>query len=170
VRVLVAGGRVAGAIERVAAAGEWRTNIALGGLRRPATPTPEACVLATYAAAAVAGDLVGVDLLPLPNGGHVVLEVNGAVEFTTDYSLAGRDVFEEVAKAVGCDAAEIDIAATRVGADEATQPVAEQPSIGALRCAHCGASHVAARPATHCSECRPDGWVRADWGPFTRRQ
>jgi hypothetical protein len=96
-RVVVAGGRVVGAIERVAAAGEWRTNIALGGSRRAATPTPEACVLATYAAAAVAGDLVGVDLLPLANGDYVVLEVNGAVELTTDYSLAGRDVFEEVA-------------------------------------------------------------------------
>jgi RimK family alpha-L-glutamate ligase len=115
VRVLVARGQVVGAIERVAAAGEWRTNIALGGSRRPAMPTPEACVLATYAAAAVAGDLVGVDLLPLPNGDHVVLEVNGAVEFTTDYSLAARDVFEEVAKAVALDATEIDLRATRFG-------------------------------------------------------
>jgi ribosomal protein S6--L-glutamate ligase len=109
VRVLVASGRVVGAIQRVAAAGEWRTNIALGGSRRPVTPTPEACVLATYAAAAVAGDLVGVDLLPLANGDYVVLEVNGAVEFTSDYSLDGRDVFEEVAKAVASDATEIDL-------------------------------------------------------------
>jgi [lysine-biosynthesis-protein LysW]--L-2-aminoadipate ligase len=114
-RVVVAGGRVVGAIERVAAAGEWRTNIALGGSRRAATPTPEACVLATYAAAAVAGDLVGVDLLPLANGDYVVLEVNGAVEMTTDYSLAGRDVFEEVAKAVACDETAIDVGATGFG-------------------------------------------------------
>ena len=114
-RVLVVGGRVVGAIERVAAAGEWRTNIALGGSRRPVTPTPEACVLATYAATAVAGDLVGVDLLPLPNGDYVVLEVNGAVEFTSDYSLAGRDVFEEVAEAVACDATQIELGDTRVG-------------------------------------------------------
>jgi RimK family alpha-L-glutamate ligase len=114
-RVVVAGGRVVGGIERVAAAGEWRTNIALGGSRRPATPTPEACVLATYAAAAVAGDLVGVDLLPLANGDYVVLEVNGAVEFTADYSLAGRDVFEEVAKVVACEATGIDVGATGFG-------------------------------------------------------
>jgi RimK family alpha-L-glutamate ligase len=113
-RVLVARGRVVGAIERVAAAGEWRTNIALGG-SRPAMPTPEACVLATYATAAVAGDLVGVDLLPLPNGGYVVLEVNCAVEFTSDYSLAGRDVFEEVAGAVARDATELDLGGARVG-------------------------------------------------------
>lgn len=115
VRVLVAGGRVVGAVERVAAAGEWRTNIALGGSRRPARPAPEACVLAVYAASAVAGDLVGVDLLPLPNGDYVVLEVNGAVEFTTDYSLGGRDVFEEVASAVACDEIELDVGETGFG-------------------------------------------------------
>jgi [lysine-biosynthesis-protein LysW]---L-2-aminoadipate ligase len=114
-RVLVAGGQVVGAIERVARAGEWRTNIALGASRRRATPTPEACVLATYAATAVAGDLVGVDLLPLPNGDYVVLEVNGAVEFTTDYSLAGRDAFEEAARAVVSHAPGIDLGASSVG-------------------------------------------------------
>ena len=114
VRILVAGGRVVGAIERVAATGEWRTNIALGGSRRPVRPTPEACVLATYAAAAVGGDLVGVDLLPLPDGHYVVLEVNGAVEFTSDYSLAGRDVFDEVATVIACDATEIGLE-TRLG-------------------------------------------------------
>lgn len=59
--------------------------------------------------------LVGVDLLPLANGDYVVLEVNGAVELTTDYSLAGRDVFEEVAKAVACDETAIDVGATGFG-------------------------------------------------------
>jgi RimK family alpha-L-glutamate ligase len=99
-RVIVAAGQVVGAIERVAGRGEWRTNIALGGSRRRAEPAPEACVLATHAAAAVGGDLVGVDLLPLPDGRYVVLEVNGAVEFTRDYSLDGRDVFDRVASLV----------------------------------------------------------------------
>jgi RimK family alpha-L-glutamate ligase len=99
-RLVVAAGRVVGAIERVAAAGEWRTNIALGGSRRPTIPTPRACALATAAAAALAGDLVGVDLLPLGNGDYVVLEVNGAVDFTHEYSLLGRDVFDEVARIV----------------------------------------------------------------------
>jgi [lysine-biosynthesis-protein LysW]---L-2-aminoadipate ligase len=96
-RVVVAGGEVVGAVQRLAAEGEWRTNVALGGTRLPATPPVEACALAVAAAAAVGGDLVGVDLLPLPEGGWVVLEVNGAVDFTSDYSLRGHDVFDAVA-------------------------------------------------------------------------
>jgi RimK family alpha-L-glutamate ligase len=96
-RLVVGGGRVIGAIKRVAARGEWRTNIALGGAREPVNPSTEACALAVAAAAAVDGDLVGVDLLPRPDGDYVVLEINGAVDFTREYSLGGRDIFEEAA-------------------------------------------------------------------------
>lgn len=91
-RVVVAGGVVVGAIERVAARGEWRTNVALGAARRPVEPPPLACMLATSAAAAAGADLVGVDLLPDGQGGWTVLELNGAVEFTIDYGL-DRDPF-----------------------------------------------------------------------------
>jgi RimK family alpha-L-glutamate ligase len=91
-RVVVAGGAVVGAIERVAPAGEWRTNVALGARRLPTTPPPEARVLAIAAAAAADADLVGVDLLP-DGAGWTVAELNGAVEFTAEYSLE-RDVFE----------------------------------------------------------------------------
>lgn len=98
-RVVVAGGRVVGAIERVAAPGEWRTNVALGGHRRQVVPPPDARAVAAAAAAAVRADLVGVDLLPGPNG-WVVLELNGAVDFTSEYSLEGLDVFEAAARAL----------------------------------------------------------------------
>jgi RimK family alpha-L-glutamate ligase len=91
-RLVVARGRVIGAIRRVAAAGEWRTNVALGARREPVTPPPEACEVALAGAAATGGDLVGVDLLPADVGTWVVLEVNGAVDFTSVYSLDG-DVF-----------------------------------------------------------------------------
>jgi RimK family alpha-L-glutamate ligase len=78
-RLIVAAGRVVGAVRRVAAPGEWRTNVALGAV-------------AVRAAAAVGGSLVGVDLLPADIGTWVVLEVNGAVDFTSAYSFAD-DVF-----------------------------------------------------------------------------
>jgi [lysine-biosynthesis-protein LysW]---L-2-aminoadipate ligase len=92
-RLVVAGGMVVGAVRRIAADGEWRTNVALGATREPVAPPPEASALAIAAAGAIEGDLVGVDLLPTPDGGHVVLELNGAVEFNHQYALDGRDVF-----------------------------------------------------------------------------
>jgi hypothetical protein len=39
---------------------------------------------------------------------HVVLEVNGAVDFTDDYSLVGREVFAEVAMVVAGASAELE--------------------------------------------------------------
>jgi [lysine-biosynthesis-protein LysW]--L-2-aminoadipate ligase len=98
VRLIVAWGRVIGAIERHAKPGEWRTNVALGAERRSAAPDDAAIELAVAAARAVGGDLVGIDLLPLPAGGYAVLEVNGAVDVTNEYSLDGGDVFEDVAE------------------------------------------------------------------------
>jgi [lysine-biosynthesis-protein LysW]---L-2-aminoadipate ligase len=96
-RLIVAFGRVVGAVERHAKPGEWRTNVALGARRQPASPDGDAVELAVEAASAVGGDLVGIDLLPLAAGGYSVLEVNGAVDFTSEYSFDGRDVFADVA-------------------------------------------------------------------------
>jgi [lysine-biosynthesis-protein LysW]---L-2-aminoadipate ligase len=93
-RLIVADGLVVGAISREAAPGEWRTNVALGGTRRPAVPSAEARELAVAAAAAIGAELVGVDLLPTPDG-YVVLELNGCVDFTPEYSFAGGDVYAD---------------------------------------------------------------------------
>jgi RimK family alpha-L-glutamate ligase len=94
-RVIVAGGRIVGGVRRIAAPGEWRTNVALGARREPVVPPPGAQAVALAAAAAIHGDLVGVDLLPDGRGRWIVLEVNGAVDFTGLYAFAG-DVFETV--------------------------------------------------------------------------
>jgi RimK family alpha-L-glutamate ligase len=93
-RLLVAGGRVVGAVRRVAPPGEWRTNVALGATRHPLQPQPHECALAVAAAEAAGTHLAGVDLIPQPDGSLAVLEVNGAPEFTAAYSLDGRNVFE----------------------------------------------------------------------------
>ena len=82
-RILVAGRRVAGAIFRIAAEGEWRTNISLGGTRVPVGDPPQrACEIALAAARAAGTALVGVDLVQDGLGNWVVIELNGAVEFT----------------------------------------------------------------------------------------
>jgi RimK family alpha-L-glutamate ligase len=99
-RVIVAGNEVIGAAVRVAAPGEWRTNVSLGGTLELVDPPPGARTLARAAAAATGADLVGVDLLPVGSG-YVVLELNGAVDFDNRYSIRGRDVYDELIGAFG---------------------------------------------------------------------
>lgn len=104
VRLVVAADTVVGAVRRVAAPGEWRTNVALGAVRESVEPTADACELAIGATRAIEADLVGVDLLPTPDGGHVVVELNGAVEFNEQYALQDTNVFERTLAALLADA------------------------------------------------------------------
>ena len=98
-RVLVARGRAVGAIRRVPAPHEWRTNAALGAVRRPAQAPPPAGALACAAVAAVGGDLMEVDLFPVGDA-YVVLELNGAADFDALYSQPGRDVYADIRAAL----------------------------------------------------------------------
>ena len=66
---------------------------------RAGRPAERRRAIALAAAAAVGGDLVGVDLLPAGLGSWVVLEVNGAVDFNGTYSL-DDDVFAETRRAL----------------------------------------------------------------------
>ena len=92
VRVFVVGGRVLGAIERTAAAGEWRTNVARGGTVGPLELPPEWGELAIRAAALVGADYAGVDLLPSRDGRVYVLEVNGIPGWKGLQQATGIDV------------------------------------------------------------------------------
>src|SRR5262249_60697542 len=62
-RIIVCADEVVGAAVRVAAPGEWRTNVALGARSTSTTPPAEACELALAAARRLRIALAGIDLL-----------------------------------------------------------------------------------------------------------
>ncbi|MCC7335004.1 MAG: RimK family alpha-L-glutamate ligase [Pirellulaceae bacterium] len=64
------------AIRRIAAGGEWRTNIAQGSRAEPHSLSSEQADVALRARDSVGGSLLGVDLLPARDGRLLVLEVN----------------------------------------------------------------------------------------------
>jgi len=83
---------VIGAIERRAPAGEWRTNVAIGGSARAVDVSPEIEGIALTAAAVVGADYAGVDVLPARDGSAYVLEVNGIPGWQGLQQATGVDV------------------------------------------------------------------------------
>jgi len=102
-RLLVAGGRLVGAARRISAPGEWRTNVSVGGRLEPLVPPAGAVAVALRAAHASGADLVGVDVLPAGDR-FIVLELNGTADFCSVHSLAGRDVYADLAAALSLTA------------------------------------------------------------------
>jgi RimK family alpha-L-glutamate ligase len=94
-RLVVAGDRVAAGARRMAAEGEWRTNVTLGGRVVKAELPSGTEQLALSAAHAVGIDFAGVDLLPVGDG-WTILELNGAVDFDRGYALPGVDPFTAI--------------------------------------------------------------------------
>ena len=92
VRLFVVGGHVLGAIERSAAPGDWRTNVARGGIARPIDPSPEWREYAVAATQIVGADYAGVDLLVSRTGDVFLLEVNGIPGWKGLQSATGIDV------------------------------------------------------------------------------
>ena len=75
IRVLCVGEKLY-AIRRVAADGQWRTNISQGSQAEPMQLTSAMEELAVRSRDAVGGTLLGVDLLPARDGRLFILEVN----------------------------------------------------------------------------------------------
>lgn len=97
-RVLVAGDETF-AMRRMAAAGEWKTNISLGGRPEPADPPAAVVDLARRAAASVGTVIAGIDLLPTADG-FVVLEVNGVPAWRGLQTVAATDLSATVAEVI----------------------------------------------------------------------
>jgi len=91
VRAFVVGDRVAAAIARIAAPGEFRTNVHQGGRAEPARLDRATEALAVRAARVLGLDYAGVDLLE-DGDGPVVLEVNGTPLFRGIFEATGRDM------------------------------------------------------------------------------
>jgi RimK family alpha-L-glutamate ligase len=92
VRAFVVGDQVIGAIERHALDGDWRTNVSRGGVAVPFELPEGWSDLAVRAAAAVGADYAGVDLLPSPGDGVLVVEVNGIPGWQGLQRAIGLDV------------------------------------------------------------------------------
>jgi ribosomal protein S6--L-glutamate ligase len=90
-RVFVIGDSVPTAMRR-RSNGDWRTNVAQGGMAEPVRLTSEQEELALRAAAAVGAPVAGVDLLPGPEGELYVLEVNAVPGWRALAPATGVDV------------------------------------------------------------------------------
>ena len=96
-RVLVVGGEIAGAMER--ASDSWRANIARGARPRSVRLSEEERSVALAAVAALEADVAGVDLLTVPGGATVVVEVNGIPGWQALQSVCEPDLTELVVSA-----------------------------------------------------------------------
>ena len=100
VRIFVVGGRVVGAIERTAAEGDWRANVARGGTARPIDVSAEWRDHAIRAARVVGADYAGIDMLESQAGESFVLEVNGIPGWQGLQTATGIDVAGLIAELV----------------------------------------------------------------------
>ena len=93
IRVFILRGHVLGAMRRFAPAGEWRTNVSLGGRAEPAKIDFEAEHLALGAAKALGAEIAGVDLVEdLDRGRLTILEVNAVPGWRALSRVTGIDV------------------------------------------------------------------------------
>jgi ribosomal protein S6--L-glutamate ligase len=90
-RAFVVGDRVEAAIARRAPAGEFRTNVHLGGIASPVRLPPSMERIAVLASRALGLDYAGVDLVETPAGPQI-LEVNGTPLFRGVLEATGLDM------------------------------------------------------------------------------
>lgn len=116
VRVYVIGGEIVGAMRRHAPAGDWRTNVAVGGEVEGVTDEldEEARDIAIRATNVLGLDMAGVDMMSI-NGEWYLLEMNATAGFKGMFSATGVSVAPFIAR----------LAIERAGGDVAEETVAE---------------------------------------------
>ena len=96
IRVIVIGGKVAAAMERVAQKGEFRSNVELGGEGKVVALSSAHAQTAEKAARALGLDYCGVDILETENG--LICEVNSNAFFEGIESVTGVNVAKAYAR------------------------------------------------------------------------
>ncbi len=104
IRVIVVGGKVVGSMERVAKAGEFRSNIELGGEGRRVELSPAFAEVAERAARALKLDYCGVDLLEGEDG-PIVCEVNSNAFFEGLEGVTGLNIARSYAEYIRAELA-----------------------------------------------------------------
>jgi len=92
IRAIVIGDKVVAAIYRYSINDEWKTNMALGGRAEICPITNELEDICIKATNAVAGNIVGVDLMESKEHGLMVHEINNTTEFRNTVSTTGVDI------------------------------------------------------------------------------
>jgi ribosomal protein S6--L-glutamate ligase len=96
-RAFVIGGKVIATMKRTAR-GDWRTNVAQGGMADRTELTLHERKLAVQAAEAVGAAVAGVDLLPGPDGEWYVIEVNAVPGWRALATATGQDIAKAVVR------------------------------------------------------------------------
>ena len=92
IRAIMVGDKIVAAIYRTSGSGNWKTNMALGGIAEECKVTPEMEEMCIKAKNAVQGDIVGVDLMESDERGLVVHEVNNTTEYKNTVRVCSVDI------------------------------------------------------------------------------
>ena len=95
VRINVVGGQVVASILRRSTAGDFRSNLTLGGAMEPYTPTEAEAALAIRATQRLGLDFAGVDVL-FGKDGPLLCEVNSNAHFKTTLACTGVNMAEAI--------------------------------------------------------------------------
>lgn len=92
IRAIMVGDKIVAAIYRTSGNGNWKTNMALGGVAEPCKVTSEMEEMCIKAKNAVQGDIIGVDLMESDEKGLVVHEVNNTTEYKNTVRVCEVDI------------------------------------------------------------------------------